>query len=310
MIDMHAPNVAGRRAEREIERVSSRDHHRQSVVMPPTMDTVTRFDDDGMRVVLSSSSVYPESTAAAFALASRLGYHGVEIMVGTDATSADPHALAELASYHQVPVTAIHAPTLLLTQRVWGTDPWAKLEKAGEAAAALGAAVVVVHPPFRWQRNYASVFTDGIRRLEANTGLIYAVENMYPWRGPGGGEVRAYAPSWDSSLLDCDHLTLDLSHAAIARQHSVELVRDWGERLAHVHLTDGTDGPTDQHLLPGEGDQDPGAVIDELMRTGYTGQVVAEVSTRGMTRHERAAALERTLDFIQVQMGLTERPSS
>lgn len=310
MIDMHAPNGAGRRAEREIERLSSRDHHRPSLVLPPTMDTVTRFDGEGLRVVLSSSSVYPESTAAAFALASRLGYHGVEIMVGTDSISADPDALAELASYHQMPVTAIHAPTLLLTQRVWGTDPWAKLEKAGEVAATLGAPVVVVHPPFRWQRNYASVFTDGIRRLEANTGLIYAVENMYPWRGPGGGEVRAYAPSWDSSLLDCDHLTLDLSHAAIARQHSVELVRDWGERLAHVHLTDGTDGPTDQHLLPGEGDQDPGAVIDELVRSGYPGQVVVEVSTRGMTRQERIAALQRTVDFVQAQWKLTERPSS
>ena len=33
-----------------------------------------------------------------------------------------------------------------------------------------------------------------------------------------GGEVRAYAPSWDPSELDVDHLTLDLSHAATARQ--------------------------------------------------------------------------------------------
>lgn len=274
------------------------------------MGTVTRIDADGSQVVLSSSSVYPESTAAAFALAARLGYDGVEIMVGTDAVSADVDALAELSTYHQVPVTAIHAPTLLLTQRVWGTDPWGKLEKAGEAAARLGAGVVVVHPPFRWQRNYAAVFTDGIRRLEVTTGLTYAVENMYPWRGPGGGEVRAYAPSWDSSLLDCDHLTLDLSHAAIARRRSLDLVRDWGERLAHVHLTDGTDGPADQHLLLGEGDQDPGAVIEELARSGYSGQLVAEVSTRGMTRQERSAALGRTVAFIRDHLTTTERPSA
>lgn len=274
------------------------------------MGTVTRFDAEASRVVLSSSSVYPESTAAAFALASRLGYDGVEIMVGTDAVSADADALAELSTYHQVPVTAIHAPTLLLTQRVWGTDPWGKLAKAGEVATALGADVVVVHPPFRWQRNYAAAFTEGIRRLEVSTGLIYAVENMYPWRGPGGGEVRAYAPSWDSSLLDCDHLTLDLSHAAIARQRSVDLVRDWGERLAHVHLTDGTDGPTDQHLLPGKGDQNPGAVMAELARAGYSGQLVAEVSTRGMTRHERAVALGETVAFIRDHLRATERPSA
>lgn len=274
------------------------------------MGVVTKIDGEGAMVVLSTSSVYPESTQAAFALASRLGYDGVEVMVGTDAISADGDALAELSTYHQVPVTAIHAPTLLLTQRVWGTDPWAKLEKAGEVAAALGAKVVVVHPPFRWQRNYAAAFTDGIRRLEVATGLIYAVENMYPWRGPGGGEVRAYAPSWDCALLDCDHLTLDLSHAAISRQRSVELVRDWGERLAHVHLTDGTDGPSDQHLLPGDGDQDPAAVVAELVRSGFRGQVVAEVSTRGMTRRERAEALAKTSAFIRLNLGLVERPSS
>jgi glycerophosphoryl diester phosphodiesterase len=36
---------------------------------------------------LSTSSVYPETTAAGFELAAALGYDGVEIMVGTDATS-------------------------------------------------------------------------------------------------------------------------------------------------------------------------------------------------------------------------------
>ncbi len=38
---------------------------------------------------LSSSSVYPESTAVAFELAADLGYDGVEVMVGTDAMSQD-----------------------------------------------------------------------------------------------------------------------------------------------------------------------------------------------------------------------------
>ena len=50
---------------------------------------------------------------------------------------------------------AIHAPCLLLTQRVWSTDPWTKLQRAQVAAERVGAATVVVHPPFRWQREYA-----------------------------------------------------------------------------------------------------------------------------------------------------------
>ncbi|MCC6497539.1 MAG: sugar phosphate isomerase/epimerase [Propionibacteriaceae bacterium] len=251
------------------------------------------------RVALSTSSVYPESTAAGFALARKLGYDGIELMVGVDPASADVDAVERLADYHEVPVLAVHAPTLLLTQRVWGPDPWEKLERAAMAAHQLGADVVVVHPPFRWQRGYAAGFTEGIRRLEQTTGLAFAVENMYPWRGPGGGDVRAYAPSWDPSLLDCDNLTLDLSHAATARQSSVGLVRDWGERLRHVHLTDGTAGATDQHLLPGEGDQDAAGVLAELTRTRFAGHVVVEVQTRGLSRSERSNALAVSLNFVR-----------
>jgi sugar phosphate isomerase/epimerase len=251
------------------------------------------------RVVLSTSSVYPESTAAGFTFARELGYDGIEIMVGVDPASADVDAVEELSAYHEVPVVAIHAPTLLLTQRVWGPDPWEKLDRAAMAAHQLGAGVVVVHPPFRWQRSYASGFTEGIRRLEETTGLIFAVENMYPWRGPGGGEVRAYAPSWDCAALDVDHLTLDLSHAATARQSSVQLVRDWGERLRHVHLTDGTNGVADEHLLPGEGDQDAAGVLAELVASGYPGLVSIEVKTRGLARAEREQALAGSLAFAR-----------
>ena len=41
------------------------------------------------KVGLSTASVYPESTAAAFEIAARLGYDGVEIMVWTDPVSQD-----------------------------------------------------------------------------------------------------------------------------------------------------------------------------------------------------------------------------
>ncbi|MFZ0529789.1 MAG: sugar phosphate isomerase/epimerase [Propionicimonas sp.] len=253
----------------------------------------------GPKLALSTSSVYPESTAAGFALARRLGYDGVELMVGIDPTSADVDAVAALAEYHEIPVLAVHAPTLLLTQRVWGRDPWEKLERSAMAANQLGAGVVVVHPPFRWQRTYASGFTEGIRRLEASTGLVFAVENMYPWRGPGGGEVRAYSPTWDAALLDCDHLTLDLSHAATARQSSVQLVREWGERLAHVHLTDGTRGAVDEHLVPGAGDQDAAGVLSELTASGFGGHVVVEIQARGLDRAGRARVLAESLDFAR-----------
>ena len=93
----------------------------------------------------------------------------------------------------------MHAPRLLFTQRVWGTEPWGKLERSAEMAEAVGAEVVVVHPPFRWQKTYAAGFVEGIAALEASTGIAFAVENMYPWRASSRRGMEMYLPGWDPS---------------------------------------------------------------------------------------------------------------
>ena len=64
--------------------------------------------------------------------------------------------------------------------------------------------------PFRWQRDYARSFVEGVRRLAESTGILMSVENMYPWRTPGG-ELKAYVPGWDPTELDYDDLTLSLT---------------------------------------------------------------------------------------------------
>jgi len=261
------------------------------------------------RVGLSTSSVYPESTSSAFELARRLGYDGLEVMVGIDPVAADIDAVEKLRDYHGVPVLAIHSPCLLITQRVWGTDPWAKLERSAEAAQRLGADVVVVHPPFRWQRDYARGFVEGVRRLAEDTGILFCVENMYPWRTPGG-ELKAYVPGWDPTDLDYADLTLDFSHASTAGQQSMELVQSWGSRLRHVHLTDGTGSVKDEHLVPGRGDQQAGRVLQYLAERNFTGHVVLEVNSRKSgTRAQRESDLAESLAVARLHQAAPVQPS-
>ena len=187
------------------------------------------------KVALSTASVYPESTATAFELAARLGYDGVEVMVWTDPVSQDPEALKRLSDYHGIPVLAIHAPCLIITQRVWGTDPWAKLVRARNAADALGAKTVVVHPPFRWQRDYARDFVAGIARMAEETDVRFAVENMFPLRARGR-EVTPYAPDWDPTDEDFRHFTIDLSHTAVSQSDAMDLAAKMDLRLgARAH---------------------------------------------------------------------------
>jgi sugar phosphate isomerase/epimerase len=257
------------------------------------------------QIGLSSASVYPESTAHAFGWAGSLGYDAVEVMVGIDALSQQVDAVKKLSDHHGVPVCAVHAPCLLFTQRVWGTDPWVKLEKSAEMAAAVGADVVVVHPPFRWQKDYAAGFVEGIASLEARTGIAFAVENMYPWRASSRRAMQMYVPGWDPSEEDYANTTIDLSHAAIARTDVVDMARRMGSRLRHIHLTDGTGSAKDEHLVPGRGVMGADRFLRHLAETDFAGHVVLEINTRRCSsRAEREADLVESLEFARAHLAV------
>ena len=257
-------------------------------------------------VVLSTSSVYPDSTPDAFEMAARLGYDGVEVMVYTDPVSQNVDVLQRLSDYHQIPVLAVHAPSLLLTQRVWGRDAWGKLRKSKDAAERLGAKIVVLHPPFRWQREYARDFEAGLAAMSEETDVIFTVENMYPLRARAT-EVVPYARHWDPVGQDYPHVTLDLSHTAASASDAMVMANDLGARLAHIHLADGTGvshGPVpDEHLVPGRGKQPCAELLRGIAATGYRGMVVAEVNTRrAPTKDDRLADLTETLAFARTHL--------
>jgi sugar phosphate isomerase/epimerase len=257
-----------------------------------------------IKVALSTASVFPERTPDAFETAARLGYDGLEVMVTADPVSQDASVLRRLSDYHSMPVVAVHAPNLLITQRVWGRDPWAKLEKSRDLAAALGARVVVVHPPFRWQRDYARDFEAGIARMSAESDVAFAVENLYPLVR-GESEVAAYAPHWNPVEMNCPAATLDVSHAAVSGSDVLAMARDLGSRLAHVHMGDGTKpGLPDEHLVPGRGFQPCAELLAWLGRSGYAGHVVLEVSThRVPTQADRQQDLAESLAFTRHNLG-------
>jgi len=258
-------------------------------------------------VALSTASVYPAPTAEAFGLAASLGFDAVEVMVGMDEDSQDVDAVRRLTDRYQLPVVAVHAPCLLITQRVWGTDPWGKLDRSAEMAHALGADVVVVHPAFRWQRDYGRGFVEGITELEERTGLAYAVENMYPWRARSR-EVQAYLPDWDPVGHDAAHVTLDLSHTATAGSDALDMARDLGDRLTHVHMTDGSGSAKDEHLVPGRGDQPCAELLELLAARGFAGHVVVEINTRRATdRDTREADLAESLAFTRLHLAAARR---
>ncbi|RRQ29582.1 sugar phosphate isomerase/epimerase [Rhodococcus sp. Eu-32] len=269
-------------------------------------------------VGLSTASVYPQDTEAAFRFAAELGYDGIELMVWAESISQDVEGVAALSRKYGVPVQAIHAPCLLISQRVWGSDPVAKLERSVQAAEKLGAATVVVHPPFRWQKRYADGFSDQVADLEMGSDVIVAVENMFPMRadrffgrkegsaarlrkrGGPGAALSAFAPSYDPTDSGHAHYTLDLSHTATAGADAVDLMNRMGDGLAHLHLADGRGASIDEHLIPGHGEQPCVEVCAELMRRGFRGQAVVEINTQNArTLQERSSMLGQALAFAR-----------
>jgi sugar phosphate isomerase/epimerase len=252
-------------------------------------------------VHLSTSSVYPEGPGYAFDLAERLGYDGIEVMVWSDEVTQEAKPLMALSRLHQLPIGAIHAPTLLLSQRLWGWDPWGKIDRSLVLAKDVGAPLVVVHPPFRWQGRYARGFVDGVARRAARSGIRIAVENMFPWR-VGATHLQAYLPDHDPTDEAYEAITFDVSHAATAGQDALSMVRGLGARLAHVHLGDSTGTFKDEHLVPGRGTQRCAEVLQHLVAADYQGVVSLEVGTRKVDRVQREVDLEESLSFARTHL--------
>ncbi|AYD89457.1 sugar phosphate isomerase/epimerase [Actinomyces sp. 2119] len=259
----------------------------------------------GVPVGLSTASVYPPSAPAAFAMAAALGFDGVEVMVWSEKATQDARTLAGLSQDYGQPVLAVHAPTLLVTRSVFGVDPWDKIDRSVELAHYLGAPTVVLHPPFFWQTRYARSFVAGVAQREATTGIYLAVENMFTWRPRNAHSTRdfqAYSPTWDPVGQGYRSVTLDISHAATSGSDALAMARALGPTLRHLHLTDGVPGPLDDHLLPGQGDQDCAGVLAHLAATGFQargGQVVVEVKTGSMSPDQRREGLASALAFAR-----------
>jgi sugar phosphate isomerase/epimerase len=253
-------------------------------------------------VALSTASVYPEPARAGFELAVELGYDGVELMVWSDPVSQDLAAVDRLVQRGGVPVMAVHAPCLAVSQRVWGADPIGRIRRSVAAAEQWGARTVVLHPPFRWQRRYAAEFAAEVARAGEYAGVALAVENMYP---VVRGSLRTvpYSPGFDPTYVGHQHYTLDLSHTAAAGSDALAMLDRMGAGLAHVHLADGSGAPRDEHLVPGRGNQPCAEVCQRLADNGFDGVVVVEISTRRCrTRYERAALLAESLLFARLHL--------
>ncbi len=227
-----------------------------------------------------------------------------------DPESQDPERIRALAEEFGLTVGALHAPCLLLTRKVWGTDPIGKIDRSVEVAADANIPVVVVHPPYRWQRAFRRWLVEDLPSLEERTGVAVAVENMFPVR-VAGRDVTFHSNQDLEALDGLPHLVLDTSHAAVAKHDLIEVRRLFGDRLRHVHLSDNAGKGWDSHLPPGDGVLDLDAFLEDLAVSGFEGAVSLEVDLRPALGHEDrlATTMVRMRERTELALASAGRPA-
>ena len=230
-------------------------------------------------------------------------------MVWTDPVSQDPYALQRLSQHYGVPILAIHAPCLIITQRVWTTDPWTSCRRRSS-------------PPSCWARRPSSStrrsggsattpadFARGHRPDGRRDRRAVRRREHVPAAGarPRGVGLPA---DWDVAFDDEPYrdYTLDLSHTAVSQSDALAMLDAMGDGSRHLHIADGTGLAKDEHLIPGRGTQPCAEVLETLAARGFDGHVIVEVNTRrALDRAEREADLAEALAFCRLHSGRAAR---
>jgi sugar phosphate isomerase/epimerase len=245
------------------------------------------------RILLSNAPFHHRPLEDAFAVAAEAGFDGVELMVTGDSVTQDASAVAAIAATYQLPVPVVHGPFLLLTRRVLGSDPLEKAARTCQMAESLGADLVIVHPPFRWQGAFREWLAGDADRLGAAHGVRIAVENLYPVP-LGPATPRLHTATRPEHLISHRHVVLDTSHLAIT---GVDLGAAWdvvGPRTVHLHVSDHDGGWGDRHLLIGEGHLPLAPLLARVSRDVRAPSITLELHLRRGLLDDRAA-LVRTL---------------
>lgn len=258
------------------------------------------------RLACSTASVFSRPLRAIFELLADVGFEGVEVMVTKDPETQDAGTLRELAEDHGLRIDAIHAPFLLMTRSVWGTDPIGKIDRAVELAQGAEVPLVVIHPPYRWQASYRRWLDEHLPGLAERTGVRVAVENMFPLRVRGRALATFHARQTLEDLEGFPDVVLDTSHAAVAGLDLLELLRRLGPRLAHVHLSNNAGKGWDSHLPLDEGVLRLEPFLDALAAGGFDGAVSLELDLRRHLSDEAALrdALVRSRELCESRLSL------
>jgi sugar phosphate isomerase/epimerase len=263
-----------------------------------------------LRPYFSTASFVRLPVREGFRHVAEAGYDGIEIMVTHDPGTQEAHLLQQASREFGVGVDVIHAPFLLITRRVWGTDPIGKIYRAVQVAETVGAPLVVIHPPYRWQVRFRRWVEKNLAEFSARTGVTVAVENMFPVGGERG--VTFHAGQEIEDLDSYPYLVLDTSHAAVAGLDIIELYRRYRDKIVHIHLSNNAGKGWDSHLPVYDGVLPLDEFLQTLAGDDYRGTMSIELDLRPYLEDDEALneVLVRNREFCETYLPAPRTTSS
>ena len=256
----------------------------------------------GATVALSTASVYPDTCAAAFATAARLGYDALEVMVWTDPVSQEagcPRGTVRAARHTRGVGARAHAPADPADLGTRPVDQGRQLDRAGPGGRGVHGGPAPAVP-----------LAEGVRAASSSRGWrCGSTRPGSPWPsrtcsrgGPASGSSR---PTCRTGTR-CRRPTTTSPSTCRTPPRRVRTPWRWpphsGPRLRHVHLADGLGSLKDEHLVPGRGSQPCAEFLEMLALKQFAGSVVVEVSTRKVTPEQREVDLAEALAFARLHL--------
>lgn len=205
-----------------------------------------------VKILASTGPLFGRPVDWACGVIAEAGYDGVELMITQDPTTHDAERIAAVLDKEGVPAPVVHGPFLLLTRRVLGTDLVEKAMRSLTIASELGAETMIVHPPFRWQREFHRWLLEDADDIAAEMGTTVGVENLYPVQ-VAGRPVRFHRYTQPDHLAPFANLVLDTSHFGVAE---VDINKAWEQlrtQTCHLHVSDNRGQGRDSHAPLGHG---------------------------------------------------------
>lgn len=258
-------------------------------------------------IVLSSGSLYTYGLDRVFNLARDVGFDGLELMVDHRWDTRHVGYLKVLMARYGLPILAVHSP-FAPSVPGWPADEPGRIRRSVQLAEQVGARVVVAHLPLRvgrwllqgrgrrllipvpWsgQGGYRRWLLEELAGFHTSSPVVVAIENMPAWRILN---LRLNPWHWNDvqSVAQFSHLTMDTTHLGTWGIDPTTAYEVWGERVAHVHLSD-FDGR--EHQLPGTGRLALDRLLQRLAADGYKGIITLELNPKSLQADEEERVRE------------------